>query len=39
MWVSGSTDLDGFVTALRVLQKILVFSMFVDVSLFILNCS
>lgn len=42
VWVFGSTeepDLDGFATALRVLQKILLFSTFVDVSLFILNCS
>ena len=42
VWASSSTEepaLDGFVTALRVLQKILLFSRLVDVSLFILNCS
>lgn len=42
VWASSSTEkpaLGGFVTALRVLQKSLLFSGLVDVSLFILNCS
>lgn len=42
VWASSSTEepsLDGFVSAPRVLQKILLFFRRVDVSLFILNCS
>lgn len=42
MWAFSSTEepvSDGFVTALGVLQKILLLSRLVDVSLFILNCS
>lgn len=42
MWPSSSTGelvLDEFVTALRVLQKILLLSRLVDVSSFVLNCS
>lgn len=42
VWPSSGTGelvLDEFVTALRVLQKILLLSRLVDVSSFILNCS